>query len=387
MTKRIFLLGATGSIGTTTLELLRNTPEGQFELAGISANSNHKALLQIQSEFQVPFVHLMNPESYSIASKEAGEFQLATGMDSLLQMLKQSEVDLVLAAMVGNVGLQPVLYSLELGYTVALANKETLVAGGHLVAELLGEDRSRLIPVDSEHSAIYQCLQGEKSETVDKLILTASGGSFRTYCMEQLEQVQVEDALKHPNWDMGAKITVDSSSMMNKGLEVLEAHWLFGLPFEKIEVVVHPQSIVHSMVEFQDRSVIAHLGLPDMTIPISYALQGANRTPLPQLSSLDLVQIGRLDFEAPDTQRFENLQLAYDAGKLGGSAPTVLNAANEVAVQAFLDHRISFLQIPQLNRKALENHKHSSHPDLQEILEIDQKTREWTISELNRMQA
>jgi len=387
MTKRIFLLGATGSIGTTTLELLRNTPEGQFELAGISANSNHKALLQIQSEFQVPFVHLMNPESYSIASKEAGEFQLATGMDSLLQMLKQSEVDLVLAAMVGNVGLQPVLYSLELGYTVALANKETLVAGGHLVAELLGEDRSRLIPVDSEHSAIYQCLQGEKSETVDKLILTASGGSFRTYCMEQLEQVQVEDALKHPNWDMGAKITVDSSSMMNKGLEVLEAHWLFGLPFEKIEVVVHPQSIVHSMVEFQDRSVIAHLGLPDMTIPISYALQGANRTPLPQLSSLDLVQTGRLDFEAPDTQRFENLQLAYDAGKLGGSAPTVLNAANEVAVQAFLDHRISFLQIPQLNRKALENHKHSSHPDLQEILEIDQKTREWTISELNRMQA
>jgi len=251
----------------------------------------------------------------------------------------------------------------------------------------LGEDRSRLIPVDSEHSAIYQCLQGEKSETVDKLILTASGGSFRTYCMEQLEQVQVEDALKHPNWDMGAKITVDSSSMMNKGLEVLEAHWLFGLPFEKIEVVVHPQSIVHSMVEFQDRSVIAHLGLPDMTIPISYALQGANRTPLPQLSSLDLVQTGRLDFEAPDTQRFENLQLAYDAGKLGGSAPTVLNAANEVAVQAFLDHRISFLQIPQLNRKALENHKHSSHPDLQEILEIDQKTREWTISELNRMQA
>ena len=244
-----------------------------------------------------------------------------------------------------------------------------------------------MIPVDSEHSAIYQCLQGEKSETVDKLILTASGGSFRTYCMEQLEQVQVEDALKHPNWDMGAKITVDSSSMMNKGLEVLEAHWLFGLPFEKIEVVVHPQSIVHSMVEFQDRSVIAHLGLPDMTIPISYALQGANRTPLPQLSSLDLVQIGRLDFEAPDTQRFENLQLAYDAGKLGGSAPTVLNAANEVAVQAFLDHRIRFLQIPQLNRKALENHKHSSHPDLQEILEIDQKTREWTISELNRMQA
>lgn len=387
MTKRIFLLGATGSIGTTTLELLRNTPEGQFELAGISANSNHKALLQIQSEFQVPFVHLMNPESYSIASKEAGEFQLATGMDSLLQMLKQSEVDLVLAAMVGNIGLQPVLYSLELGYTVALANKETLVAGGHLVAELLGEDRSRLIPVDSEHSAIYQCLQGEKSETVDKLILTASGGSFRTYSMEQLEQVQVEDALKHPNWDMGAKITVDSSSMMNKGLEVLEAHWLFGLPFEKIEVVVHPQSIVHSMVEFQDRSVIAHLGLPDMTIPISYALQGANRTPLPQLSSLDLVQTGRLDFEAPDTQRFENLQLAYDAGKLGGSAPAVLNAANEVAVQAFLDHRISFLQIPQLNRKALENHKHSSHPDLQEILEIDQKTREWTISELNRMQA
>lgn len=386
MTKRIFLTGATGSIGTTTLELLRNTPEGQFELVGISANSNHEALLKIQSEFQVPFVHLMNPESYTIASRQIADCQLATGMKSLLQMLKQSEVDLVLAAMVGNVGLQPVLYSLELGYTVALANKETLVAGGHLVSELLGDDRSRLIPVDSEHSAIYQCLQGERAETVDKLILTASGGSFRTYSMEQLEQVQVEDALKHPNWDMGAKITVDSSSMMNKGLEVLEAHWLFGLPFEKIEVVVHPQSIVHSMVEFQDRSVIAHLGLPDMTIPISYALQGANRTPLPQLSSLDLVQTGRLDFEAPDTQRFENLQLAYDAGKLGGSAPAVLNAANEIAVQAFLDHKITFLQIAQLNRKALENHKHSSHPDLGEILEIDQKTREWTSSELNRMQ-
>lgn len=275
----------------------------------------------------------------------------------------------------GSVGLFPTLHAIQAGKTIALANKETLVTAGHLVMSAAEQHGVSILPVDSEHSAIFQCLQGEKDSEIDRLIITASGGSFRDKTREDLIGVTVEEALNHPNWSMGAKITIDSATMMNKGLEVIEAHWLFDIPFDKIDVVLHRESIIHSMVEFQDTSIKAQLGSPDMRVAIQYALSYPNRLPLPSGKRLNLEDIGKLNFEKMDYTRFHCLKLAYDAGRTGGSLPTVLNAANEAAVNAFLNKKIAFLQIDELIERALDRHNVIKHPDLDTIKEIDQETR------------
>jgi 1-deoxy-D-xylulose-5-phosphate reductoisomerase len=278
------------------------------------------------------------------------------------------------------VGLHPTLQAIECGKVIAIANKETLVTAGHLVMEAAQKNNVPLLPVDSEHSAIFQALQGEKEKNIERLILTASGGSFRDFTRNELESVTVEQALNHPNWSMGAKITIDSASMMNKGLEVIEAHWLFNMPYEKIDVLLHKESIIHSMVEFHDSSIIAQLGTPDMRVPIQYALTYPDRLPLRSSKRLDLASIGKLHFEEMDMARFRCLGFAYEAGKKGGSMPTVLNAANEVAVAAFLEGKIRFLQIEDLIEKALTAHQITNHPSLTAIQEIDKETREYVHS-------
>jgi 1-deoxy-D-xylulose-5-phosphate reductoisomerase len=278
---------------------------------------------------------------------------------------------------IGSVGLNPTLQAIESGKTIAIANKETLVTAGHLVMETAKRNNVALLPVDSEHSAIFQCLQGEQEKTIERLILTASGGSFRDRTRKELEGVTVKEALNHPNWSMGAKITIDSATMMNKGLEVIEAHWLYDIPYEKIDVLLHKESIIHSMVEFQDTSIMAQLGTPDMRVPIQYALSYPDRLPLASSRRLNLAQIGKLHFQEMDTTRFRCMQFAYEAGKKGGTLPTVLNAANEVAVAAFLDEKITFLQIEDLIEKALSKHDVIQNPDLSIIQEVDKEARHY----------
>lgn len=382
--KNLVILGATGSIGKTTLNLVRSYPE-RFKIIGLTANRSHEKLLQYCNEFQPKFVHLMDKEAARSAefAFKANNFSINTEMDSLLEFLTNCQADLVIAGMVGNIGLMPVLKSLESGLSVALANKETLVSAGHLATELVKSNHSAsILPVDSEHSAIFQCLQAQH-KSFRKLILTASGGRFRTSSIEEIRNASVEKALTHPNWDMGAKITIDSSTLMNKGLEVIEAKWLFDCPIDTIDVVVHPQSIIHSMVEFEDRSVLAQLGWPDMTIPIHYALTYPERMNLDQLPPLDLVKIGQLNFESPDKKRFPCLNLAYEAGRLGDSYPAALNAANEVAVAAFIDKKISFLGIPKTIEWCLERHESIHNPSLDEVLEVDNHSRESCQSYIN----
>ena len=281
----------------------------------------------------------------------------------------------VITAVMGSVGLLPTLKAIEMGRNIGIANKETLVTAGHLVMEKVKKHGVKLLPVDSEHSAIYQCLMGENPKAIKKLIITASGGSFRDYTREMLKDVTLEQALNHPNWSMGAKITIDSATMMNKGLEVIEAHWLFDMPYEKIETILHRQSIIHSMVEFEDTSIIAHLGTPDMRIPIQFAMSYPERIELKQAKSLNLSEVGTLEFKPMDFERFPCLKMAFEAGKRGGSYPTVLNAANEAAVELFLNKKISFLDIEKVVRDALTQHEKIEHPTLEEILELDQNVR------------
>jgi 1-deoxy-D-xylulose-5-phosphate reductoisomerase len=280
----------------------------------------------------------------------------------------------------GSVGLNPTLQAIETGKVIAIANKETLVTAGHLVMDAVRKNNVILLPVDSEHSAIFQALQGEKHKNIERLILTASGGSFRDRSRAELENVTVKDALNHPNWSMGAKITIDSATMMNKGLEVIEAHWLFDMPYEKIDVLLHKESIIHSMVEFHDSSIIAQLGTPDMRVPIQYALTYPERAQLPSAKRLDLAQIGKLHFQEMDQDRFRCLRFAYHAGKEGGTMPTALNAANEVAVAAFLEGKIRFLQIEDLIEKAIHAHQTMAHPSLTDIQEVDKETRQYVRS-------
>ncbi|MTP85465.1 1-deoxy-D-xylulose-5-phosphate reductoisomerase, partial [Turicibacter sanguinis] len=275
----------------------------------------------------------------------------------------------------GSVGLLPTLKAIEMGRNIGIANKETLVTAGHLVMEKAKQHGVKLLPVDSEHSAIYQCLQGEDAKAIKKLIITASGGSFRDYTREMLKEVTLEQALNHPNWSMGAKITIDSATMMNKGLEVIEAHWLFDMPYERIETILHRQSIIHSMVEFEDTSIIAHLGTPDMRIPIQFAMSYPERMDLKQGKSLNLAEVGTLEFKPMDFERFPCLKMAYEAGMQGGSCPTVLNAANEAAVDLFLRNKISFLEIETVVAEALNKHQKIDHPSLEQILQLDQEVR------------
>jgi len=372
--KNISLLGATGSIGRQTLDIIRQHSD-YFRLSSFSAGRNIEETRKIIKEFSPKFVSVLEKDD---ALRLKGEFpfvQFVYGEKGLTETALFSESDTVVNAVMGSVGLIPTLEAIKAGKTIALANKETLVTAGHLVMRAAQKYHVDILPVDSEHSAIFQCLQGENSQNVARLILTASGGSFRDRTREELRHVTREEALNHPNWSMGAKITIDSATMMNKGLEVIEAHWLFRMPYEQIDVILHRESIIHSMVEYQDHSVIAQLGTPDMRVPIQYALTYPERLPLPVTKRLNLAAIGSLHFEEVDFDRFRCLAFAYEAGKAGGSMPTVLNAANEVAVKAFLDGKISFLKIEELIGKALEWHTLIKDPDLESIQCIDRETR------------
>jgi 1-deoxy-D-xylulose-5-phosphate reductoisomerase len=375
--KNISLLGATGSIGTQTLDVIRNHPE-QFRLVALSVGKNIDLARKIITEFKPDLISVQSKTDYDRLKAELGsEIRLCYGEDGLVEVAVYDSANILVNAVLGSIGLFPTLQAINAGKTVAIANKETLVTAGHLVMEAASQQKIMLLPVDSEHSAIFQCLQGEKDKNIERLIITASGGSFRDKTRNELTTVTVKDALHHPNWSMGAKITIDSATMMNKGLEVIEAHWLFNLPFEKIDVLLHRESIVHSMVEFQDSSVKAQLGTPDMRVPIQYALTYPDRITLQSASRLNLAEVGKLHFETMDFERFYCLKLAYEAGKIGGTMPTVLNAANEVAVSAFLSGNISFLQIDDLVEKALERHNVIKHPDLDTIRTIDIETREY----------
>jgi 1-deoxy-D-xylulose-5-phosphate reductoisomerase len=373
--KYISLLGATGSIGTQALQVIKEHP-GRFKLCAISAGKNIGLVRKIMAEFQPEFVAVQEKED---CDRLKAEFSSATkfayGEEGLMEAAVFEKADIVLNAVTGSIGLVPTLQAIGARKTVALANKETLVTAGHLVMDAANECGVDILPVDSEHSAIFQCLQGEYRNSISKLILTASGGSFRDASRDDLEHVTLKQALNHPNWSMGSKVTIDSATMMNKGLEVIEAHWLFHIPYENIEVLLHRESIVHSLVEFQDRSMIAQLGTPDMRIPIQYALAYPERLKLAS-RRLSLAEAGALHFEKMDMDRFRCLKFAFEAGKAGGTMPTVLNAANEVAVEAFLQEQIPFLKIEELIEKALERHNVIDHPDLSVIREVDRETRQ-----------
>ena len=376
--KNIYLLGATGSIGTQTLDVIRMHPEA-FRLIAFSSGRNIELTKQIIEEFQPAYVSVMEEESAMTLEALYPNVEFGYGAQGLESVAPyQTDLggeDFVVTAVMGSVGLLPTLKAIEMGRNIGIANKETLVTAGHLVMEKAKQHGVKLLPVDSEHSAIYQCLQGEDAKAIKKLIITASGGSFRDYTREMLKEVTLEQALNHPNWSMGAKITIDSATMMNKGLEVIEAHWLFDMPYERIETILHRQSIIHSMVEFEDTSIIAHLGTPDMRIPIQFAMSYPERMDLKQGKSLNLAEVGTLEFKPMDFERFPCLKMAYEAGMQGGSCPTVLNAANEAAVDLFLRNKISFLEIETVVAEALNKHQKIDHPSLEQILQLDQEVR------------
>jgi 1-deoxy-D-xylulose-5-phosphate reductoisomerase len=380
MLKYISLLGASGSIGTQTLEVIRSHPD-EFRLAAMSIGKNLTLGRKIINEFSPDVISVAHKEDCDKLQAEYGDkVKIYYGEEGLIEVATYFKTDIVVNAVVGSVGLLPTLQAIEAGKTIALANKETLVTAGHLVMEAAKKHKVAILPVDSEHSAIFQCLQGEKEKNIEKIILTASGGSFRDKAREELKDVTVEEALAHPNWSMGAKITIDSATMMNKGLEVIEAHWLFHLPYEQIDVLLHKESIIHSMVQFHDSSIIAQLGTPDMRVPIQYALTYPDRLELIGAKKLNLAEIGTLHFQKADFDRYRCLKFAYEAGKTGGSLPTVLNAANEEAVAAFLQGQISFLMIEDVIERALERHHVVQKPTLGEIREIDNETRNYVKS-------
>jgi 1-deoxy-D-xylulose-5-phosphate reductoisomerase len=372
--KKVSLMGATGSIGLQTLDVIREHPE-EFKLTAMSVGKNIEKARKMIMEFSPRLVSVQYKEDAESLSREfPSSIKILHGEEGLVEVACHQDADVLVNAVLGSVGLYPTLQAIEAGKTIAIANKETLVTAGHLVMEAAKRKGTSLLPVDSEHSAIFQALQGEKQKNIEKLIITASGGSFRDRTRDELVGVTVHEALNHPNWSMGAKITIDSASMMNKGLEVIEAHWLFDMPYDQISVVQHRESIIHSMIQFHDSSVMAQLGTPDMRVPIQYALTYPDRFHRPG-KRLDLVEIGKLHFEEMDLDRFRCLAFAYDAGRIGGSMTTVLNAANEASVALFLDNKISFLDIERNIEKAMNAHKVIHKPDLETIYEIDLHTR------------
>lgn len=374
MTKRISLLGATGSIGIQTLDIIKEHPD-QFQLVAFSAGKNIEATKQIIRDFTVPLVSVLSEEDAIQLGKEFPQIEIVFGDQGLIQVAAHANADVLVNAVLGSVGLRPTLEAIKQGITIAIANKETLVTAGHLVMKAAKEHNVPILPVDSEHSALFQAMNGEKRSEIAKLIITASGGSFRDRTREELKNVTVQDALNHPNWSMGSKITIDSATMMNKGLEVIEAQVLFDIAYDDIEVLLHRESIIHSMVEFQDTSVIAQLGTPDMRVPIQYALSYPERLTRQTAPRLNLAQIGKLHFEEMDYTRYHALKLAIDAGRAGGTMTTVLNAANEAAVALFLQEKIGFLTIDDLIERAMDEHVNISNPDLETILHVDAKTR------------
>ncbi len=375
--KRIVLLGATGSIGDNTLEVLRGNRE-HLELVGIAAHSNHEKLARIAQEFEVPHVALFDEAAHEAATRSGNfpsETQFYGNLEGLTQLACLPEADIVVSAIVGTQGLHPTLAAIDAGKDIALANKEILVLAGKFVMEAARKRGIAMLPLDSEHNAIFQCLHKAEAKHIDRLILTASGGMFRDYSLDDMRAVTIEDALQHPNWSMGRKITVDCSTMVNKGLELIEAHWLFGVPETSIDIVVHPQSIIHSMVRFVDGSVLAQLSPPSMTFAIQNSLLHPQRTPAVS-EPLDFTEALSLDFYPPDLSRFPALRLAREALKAGGTAPATFNAANEIAVQAFLEKRVSFLDIPSIIESTLEKVPHFDPSDLLEVLSIDEEARQ-----------
>ncbi|MDP4097506.1 1-deoxy-D-xylulose-5-phosphate reductoisomerase [Paenibacillus sp. P96] len=372
--KKITVLGSTGSIGTQTLDVVSMHPD-LYQIEGLTAGANTALLLEQ--------VHRHRPKKVSVATRELAEqirellppgTELYWGSEGLVEVAAGTEADMVVTAVMGSVGLPSTLAAIEAGKHIGLANKETLVTAGHIVTEKAKKKGVRLLPIDSEHSAIFQCLNGERMRDVAGITLTASGGSFRDLSREQLKGVTVEQALQHPNWSMGAKITIDSATMVNKGLEVIEAHWLFGLSYDQIHVLLHPESIIHSFVEFKDTSIIAQLGNPDMRVPIQYALTYPDRMSSPA-KPLSLAAAGSLHFREMDYERFPCLRLAFECGKMGGTAPAAFNAANEVAVARFLKGEISFLAIEDIIAKVLDRHHNTMNPDLSAIEACDREVR------------
>jgi len=373
--RRIALLGSTGSIGTQALDVIKAHPDS-FELEVLTAHSNADLLVRQALEFKPNAVVISREDLYGQVrdALQHEDIKVYAGANALCSVVEMGTVDMVLTAMVGYAGLQPTIRAIKAGKQIALANKETLVVAGQLITGLAKEHGVNIYPVDSEHSAIFQCLAGEFHNPIEKIILTASGGPFRGRTTAELAQVTKAQALKHPNWDMGAKITIDSASLMNKGLEVIEAKWLFGLRNEQIEVVVHPQSIIHSLVQFEDGSIKAQLGLPDMKLPIQYALGYPQRlkSAFPRFSFLDYPQ---LTFEQPDLKTFRNLQLAYGAMEKGGNMPCILNAANEVAVSAFLHDEVGFLQMSDIIESCMAKVAYIANPSYEDYVETDRETR------------
>ncbi|MEE0398821.1 MAG: 1-deoxy-D-xylulose-5-phosphate reductoisomerase [Lachnospiraceae bacterium] len=379
--KKIAILGSTGSIGTQTLEIVRNNAD--LSVVALAAGRNVELMEKQIREFA--------PKLAVMWSKEAAEdlrarikdtdVKVACGMEGLIEAATLPEAEVLVTAIVGMIGIRPTIAAINAGKTIALANKETLVCAGHIIMSLIKEKKVPLLPVDSEHSAIFQSLQGQPKERLAKILLTASGGPFRGMKREELVNIRPEDALKHPNWSMGRKITIDSSTLVNKGLEVMEAHWLFDTPYDKIQVVVQPQSVIHSMVEYEDGGIMAQLGTADMKLPIQYALFYPDRRFLPG-KRLDFYELSGITFEKPDTDTFRGLLLGYRAGETGGSMPTVYNAANEMAVSLFLDGKIGYLKIMELIEECMEAHKLIVNPSVEEILQTEQ----WTYNYIKQKQ-
>lgn len=378
MRKRIAILGSTGSIGTQTLEVIRKNP-GHFEVVALTANNNVD-LLAVQSvEFLPEIIALGNEKKYPFLKESLKDLpvHVLAGSQAIEQIVQMENIDMVVTAMVGFSGLIPTLKAVEAGKQIALANKETLVVAGELIMAMAKEKKVEILPVDSEHSAVFQCMVGENHNPPEKIMLTCSGGPFRGFSNERLMNVTPKDALAHPNWDMGAKITIDSATLLNKGFEMIEAHWLFGLPPGKIEVVVHPQSIIHSMVQFRDGSIKAQLGLPDMRLPILYALGYPERLQS-DFPRFDFFKYPNLSFESPDIKNFRNLALAFEAMNIGGNMPCILNAANEVVVGAFLEQKIGFMSIPEIISEVMESSEWIAHPSLDDLIATNSQTRNRT---------
>lgn len=372
--KKICVLGVTGSIGQQTVDVVKHHQD-EFEIVSMSAGKNIDLLEQIMTTIHAKHICVQDQRDMEYLQRKYKDIHFYYGQDGLVQISTLANVDIVLNAIVGFAGLVPTMKAIQSHKDIALANKETLVVAGHLIIPLVKEYGVQLLPVDSEHSAIFQCINGEHHGEIHKIILTASGGSFRDKSRYELKNVSVEDALKHPNWSMGAKITIDSATLFNKGLEVMEARWLFNVDYDDIEVLIHPESIIHSMVEYQDTAVIAQLGTPDMRLPIQYALTYPHRFPLLGGKRLSLSDVGTLHFESPDFHRFRALALAYEAGRKGGSMPCVLNGANEQANALFLNKKISFLDIEKYVEEAMRSHHWIDNPTLDQLIEIDQWAR------------
>lgn len=377
MKKKIGILGSTGSIGCNTLEVIDNLNKNGYncEVVFLTTNNRIDLLKKQVDKYEPKYIYIQNPEKEKLYIEKFGKSKrILSGSDSLLDLVKNDDYDILVNALVGFTGLKPTLEAIKKGKYIALANKEVLVVAGALVNKLVDHHKIQLIPIDSEHSAILQCILGEEQKNISRIILTASGGPFRTKTKEEIKDASVIEALNHPNWNMGNKITIDSATMMNKGLEIIEAKWLFNMEVSNIDVIIHPQSIIHSFVEFSDSSLKAQLGIPDMKIPIQFALTYPDRAPS-DFPKLDFSNLKELTFEKPDLEKFECLKIAFETIKAGGTYPIVMNAANEVAVDLFLQNRIGFYGISDIIRKSLDNHIGKSEFGLDDILEIDNNTR------------